>query len=80
MQKKLERIYGKKTALEILPKIKTLISDYKKKVIKKPKYRFTEKDSILITYPDQFTDNDHRLLPLKRFRKKYVGDSINSIL
>ncbi|MBN2457501.1 sugar phosphorylase [Candidatus Woesearchaeota archaeon] len=89
MLSKLSYLYGEKSAKETYDKIEGKIRDFRSK---KPRWlnyrdahfnpvdRFTEKDSVLIVYPDMLRDKNR--LPLQvllEFSREHLAHSINTI-
>ncbi len=89
VQSKLIYLYGEEKGKATFGKIERKMRVFSKKKPKKLKYkdrnftpldRFTQKDVVLITYPDSIFEKD--ILPLKtlnKFSKKYLKDTINTI-
>jgi len=89
IKSKLTYLYGKDAAEETFSKIERKIIAFRKKKTKKLRYRdanfdplnrFTQKDAILITYPDSIYDKaGNSLNSLKEFAEETIKGSINTI-
>ena len=76
----LQFLYGAETAERVLPSLLALLEDYRAKVSLDP-YVLSEKDTILITYGDQFQSacDSASLNVLHEFYLKHLKKTINSI-
>ena len=73
---KLRSLYGDKADI-IYPEINNIINNFQNKKIREEE--LTEKDVVLITYGDQFRDDDKYLRYLKRFCDEFFKGYINTI-
>jgi len=85
LKKKLNFIYGKKTAADFYPKLEQFIIDFAEKHPELRKQsqdaaRLTEKDSVVICYGDHIqTEAEDPLQTLNKFFKNYLAESISTI-
>ncbi|MFH5832803.1 sugar phosphorylase [Halalkalibaculum sp. DA3122] len=79
------KIYGEEQAGACVERLKSMIREYKPKidVPETDRDKWSEKDSILITYGDVLRDLNRpaepRLKILHEFLERYVGDSVTSV-
>ncbi|MBN2322478.1 MAG: sugar phosphorylase [Spirochaetes bacterium] len=79
MLQKLRLLYGEKRAETISERLADLIARYEKKIPKK-RYRFTEKDSVLITYGDSFLRSGEKpLRALFRFLDRHLRGIVSTV-
>jgi glycosidase len=80
LQKRLTFLYGEQQALQILHRIQTIVGTYESEVDKSDGKRLTEKDIVLITYPDQLREpRESPLKTLGNFLTKYLEDLITTV-
>jgi glycosidase len=80
LQHRLTFLYGKQQASQILHRIQTIVGTYESEPDKKDGKRLTEKDIVLITYPDQLrTAGESPLRTLGRFLTKHTEDLITTV-
>ena len=79
IRERLEVIYAKEDASKALKLLKSLIAEYKMRIISK-EYHLSEKDTILITYGDQLQrPTEAPLKTLKLFLDNYLKGIVNSV-
>lgn len=79
IKKKLQFLYGEKTAEKTLEKLNKLISKYEK-IIPRKSFDFNEKDVVLITYGDSFLKSGEKpLRVLGEFLNTYLSDTITIV-
>ncbi|MCD6479003.1 MAG: sugar phosphorylase [Candidatus Diapherotrites archaeon] len=79
---KLCMLYGKEHAEKLWPRIERILEEYIAQAGSEtePKELFTEKDAVLITYPDAFYRTDEKpLRTLRAFLEKYLLGIINGV-
>ena len=78
IHRRLERIYGPETALEILPDLERLIEKYAG-TISPQTSGWSEADAFLITYADSITGDAPPLQILAHFLREQVGNAISMV-
>jgi glycosidase len=76
-----KKLYGEENAPDIHSRIERLINTYSKKfVFCENRYAFTEKDAVLIIYPDHLHNGDTPSFKvMERFLLSHVRDLINTV-
>ncbi len=80
IERRLTLLYGKQRAPVISSRIQSLASTYKSEHQKSEGSKLTEKDIVLITYPDQLrSSGESHLRTLGRFLSRYLAGSITTV-
>ncbi len=76
----LAQIYGEETSAEILPRVFFILEKYKSQMPASKNGVLTERDSILITYPDQIRESDRPpLQTLTEFCARHLDGVISGV-
>jgi len=77
--KKLLSLYGKKEGKKTFSRLSELLARYEESIPAK-NFELSEKDLVLITYPDSFREEDKKpLQSLKRFLTEYLRDTVTIV-
>jgi glycosidase len=80
LQQRLTFLYGEQQALQTLHRVQTILGTYESEVDKRDGKRLTEKDIVLITYPDQLrAPGESPLKTLGQFLTEYLEDLITTV-
>ncbi|GGB42088.1 sugar phosphorylase [Fictibacillus barbaricus] len=80
LKERLKLIYSEEEVNEVWPSLKKLIDSAKSKVIKKRKPHWDEKDVVLISYADQFhEENKPTLASFKKMFDRYFTDKFDMV-
>lgn len=76
----LAQIYGEATSAEILPRLFSVLEKYKSQIPIPRTTNLTERDAILITYPDQIQETDKSpLQTLTEFCERHLKGAISGV-
>ncbi len=76
----LAQIYGEETAAAILPRLSSALENYRSRISTPRSARLTQRDSILITYPDQIQEADRPpLQTLTEFCARHLEGLVSGI-
>lgn len=81
IQQYLEHLYGTETGQDYVPRFRTLAESYRSRIgPAEGRRRISEKDVMLITYPDQVQDGRRpHLRVLSRFAQEHLAGTVNSV-